>query len=453
MCSRAPGGTWSQPVVIDGSSADIGKYVTIAVNGAGFPAVAYQDTANSDLKFAQSNGTSWTTTVVDKRKTTGFNPSLTFDAAGDALISYYKQNTGDLDLATLKGKTKKWTIATLASAGNVGQFSSIAINPSTGKPAVAYSNAGNKTIQYIAKSGTTFAKPVSVGKDSSTSNVSLAFSGSSAAVGFVDTTTGKVDLGQVSGKKITTTTIATVTAGAGSGAQVLIDPATNKPAVVYHDSTDVFIAAPSAQGTGFDTTTVSTGGSNTVATVQPGSGSIVFSTVSNDGGTLSLNTTVAPPARPSNVAATATSSTTTTVTWTDNSSDEAGFLIERSTDNVTFATIATTQPNVTSFADSGLTEGTLYYYRVSAIGAAGNNSTGTTGASGQVVAAAGIATVTTTYPAAATAASDAGLGDFHHGDLDEQFAQPQRLQDQSQHRRRIDLDASRQRWRVRRLFY
>src|SRR3984885_13253272 len=38
-------GTWSQPIVIDGASSDVGKYVTIALNGDGFPAVAYQDTA------------------------------------------------------------------------------------------------------------------------------------------------------------------------------------------------------------------------------------------------------------------------------------------------------------------------------------------------------------------------------------------------------------------------
>ncbi|HET6251018.1 MAG TPA: fibronectin type III domain-containing protein, partial [Tepidisphaeraceae bacterium] len=408
---EAANGTWSQPVVIDGSSSDVGKDVTIAINGAGFPAVAYQDTANSDLKFAQYNGTTWTTTVVDKRKTTGFNPSLAFDKLGAAYISYYKQNTGDLDLATQKAGAKKWTLSTLQSAGNVGQISSIAINPVTNKPSIAYTNAKG-LVQYIAKTGNGFAKPVTVGTvaKSTTGSVSLAFNGSAPAVGFVNAATGEVDLGQLSGKKFATTDVATVSTDGSNGAQVLIDPTTNMPEVVYHDSTGVYLSMANSDGT-TTITQVSTGGSDTIAAVQPGSGSLVFSTVSTTGGTLSVNTTVAPPAAPSNVAAAAASPTTVAVTWTDNSNDEAGFLIERSAEGTNFTTVATTQPNVTSYTDTGLTEATVYYYRVSAIGAAGNNSAGTTDSGGgQIVPAAGIAT-TVTLPSAPTGVAAAAASD------------------------------------------
>src|ERR1700748_3061794 len=67
---ESPAGAWTQPVVVDGSSCDVRQYLSIAVNGQGLPAIAYQDSANSDLKFAQSNGSTWTLSVVDKRKTT-----------------------------------------------------------------------------------------------------------------------------------------------------------------------------------------------------------------------------------------------------------------------------------------------------------------------------------------------------------------------------------------------
>ncbi len=71
---------------------------------------------------------------------------------------------------------------------------------------------------------------------------------------------------------------------------------------------------------------------------------------------------------PSNLTATATSSTQINLTWSDNSSDETGFVIERKTGaSGTYQTIETTAVNVTSFVNSGLSENTTYYYHVKAI--------------------------------------------------------------------------------------
>jgi hypothetical protein len=52
--------------------------------------------------------------------------------------------------------------------------------------------------------------------------------------------------------------------------------------------------------------------------------------------------------------------------WTDTASDESGFQLQRSADNVTFATIATRGANVTTYADTGLKRNRRYYYRVRA---------------------------------------------------------------------------------------
>jgi len=54
------------------------------------------------------------------------------------------------------------------------------------------------------------------------------------------------------------------------------------------------------------------------------------------------------------------------LTWTDNSSNETGFLIERSTIGGAFFQIASTAANVTSFTDSNLTDSTDYSYRIRA---------------------------------------------------------------------------------------
>jgi hypothetical protein len=80
-----------------------------------------------------------------------------------------------------------------------------------------------------------------------------------------------------------------------------------------------------------------------------------------------------PPAAPSNLAASAISSTQINLSWTDNSSNETGFLIERSTDGTNFTQIATAGVNATSYLDTGLSASTTYYYRVRASGSGGNS--------------------------------------------------------------------------------
>lgn len=70
---------------------------------------------------------------------------------------------------------------------------------------------------------------------------------------------------------------------------------------------------------------------------------------------------------PSALVATAVSSSQINLSWSDNAGDEAGFQVERSTDQVNFALAATTGANTTSYADGGRSAATTYYYRVRAI--------------------------------------------------------------------------------------
>ncbi len=82
------------------------------------------------------------------------------------------------------------------------------------------------------------------------------------------------------------------------------------------------------------------------------------------------------PAAPSGLTAAAASSTQINLAWTDASSNETGFRIERKTGaGGTYAEIATVGAGVTSFGNSGLTGGTTYFYRVRAYNAGGNSAT------------------------------------------------------------------------------
>ena len=70
-------------------------------------------------------------------------------------------------------------------------------------------------------------------------------------------------------------------------------------------------------------------------------------------------------ATPTNLTATAASQTQINLSWTDNSSDETNFRVERSPNGTSgWTEIATVAANTTTYNDTGLTCGTPYYYRV-----------------------------------------------------------------------------------------
>jgi predicted phage tail protein len=81
-----------------------------------------------------------------------------------------------------------------------------------------------------------------------------------------------------------------------------------------------------------------------------------------------------PPSAPSGLKAAAASKTQINLTWADNSSDETGFKVERSTDGVTYTQLAALAANSKSYASTSLTGGKKYYYRVRAYNADGNSA-------------------------------------------------------------------------------
>ena len=94
-----------------------------------------------------------------------------------------------------------------------------------------------------------------------------------------------------------------------------------------------------------------------------------------------VGNTTAGPNKSSNLFAAPKSSTQIILTWTDNSSDETGFRIERSTSaNGSYTLLITTQPNTANYLDIGLQPSTTYYYRVSTQSAAGIASADTASA-------------------------------------------------------------------------
>ncbi len=71
-------------------------------------------------------------------------------------------------------------------------------------------------------------------------------------------------------------------------------------------------------------------------------------------------------ATPTSLTATAISYSEIDLSWADSMYDEDGFIIERSTDNANFNTVATVGADVHSYQNTGLERNTRYYYRVRA---------------------------------------------------------------------------------------
>ena len=95
-----------------------------------------------------------------------------------------------------------------------------------------------------------------------------------------------------------------------------------------------------------------------------------------------------PPAAPSALVAVATSTTTVALGWTDNSSNETGFRIQRSTDNSTWSDLLTLAANATSSEDASASRNSSYFYRVCGFNDGGNSTwsataTATTPATGE----------------------------------------------------------------------
>lgn len=76
---------------------------------------------------------------------------------------------------------------------------------------------------------------------------------------------------------------------------------------------------------------------------------------------------------PSNLTAAASSATRVDLQWSDNTTTELGFGVERSTDGVNFTAASATSPRAANFVDSGLVPSTTYWYRVRAVSSAGNS--------------------------------------------------------------------------------
>ncbi|WP_307845011.1 multicopper oxidase domain-containing protein [Actinotalea solisilvae] len=101
-------------------------------------------------------------------------------------------------------------------------------------------------------------------------------------------------------------------------------------------------------------------------TVGYGSG-LPSTTVQSVSGAVGVNA----PATPTGLAATAQAGPRVALAWSDRAGNETGYVVQRSTDGVTWSTLATLARNTTSYSDTTVALGASYSYRVGATNVAG----------------------------------------------------------------------------------
>jgi hypothetical protein len=142
---RTAAGVWGVTTTVD-AGQQAGQFLSLMLDSSGLPGIAYYDAHNADLKYAHFNGASWDVMTVDATNTTGYYPSLQFDNLDRPVISYYAKTGGSMRFAAYY--SGKWNLSTIDTVGDVGRYSSLALNPATGRWAMAYEDTSQGSFKY-----------------------------------------------------------------------------------------------------------------------------------------------------------------------------------------------------------------------------------------------------------------------------------------------------------------
>jgi len=132
------------------TDGDVGTNTSLAFGDDGFPAIAYHDQGNENLKFVRYTGEDWIAETVDNAGRVGWYTSLAFDVDDNPVIAYYDITEGDLKLAWWDGAD--WDIEVVDSVGNVGAGASL-VFLGDGNPAISYYDDTIEMLKYAAWNG------------------------------------------------------------------------------------------------------------------------------------------------------------------------------------------------------------------------------------------------------------------------------------------------------------
>lgn len=132
MHARWTGFRWS--IVVADPTTNV-QFVTLAIDAADVPKVAYREAAARQLRYAEWNGTAWIPEVVDSQGDVGWDARLALDGNGNPHVAYYDRNLGVLRYA--RRTPEGWATHVADHRSVVGWQSSLVVG-SDGRPHIAH---------------------------------------------------------------------------------------------------------------------------------------------------------------------------------------------------------------------------------------------------------------------------------------------------------------------------
>jgi hypothetical protein len=148
------GGAWIIETVSAPGWPFVGYYSNLVVGTDGSPHIACSDysdlTFEYSFRYARRVGGAWTIETPLWGSELGFQTSIALDAVDNAVVSYYREDPGDLYLA--KKSNGLWSTEPVDASGDVGEWNSLALD-SQGNPHVSYYDFTNGNLKYASKAG------------------------------------------------------------------------------------------------------------------------------------------------------------------------------------------------------------------------------------------------------------------------------------------------------------
>jgi len=247
---------------VSNEQLNLGFFTSVAVDSTGLPRIAYQDQSDTALKFARWNGTTWNQTYVDNAGDVGKYASLAVNMTDGAHHIAYYDASGKLKYAA--GTGIAWSLTEFAdstSGSDVGQYASLALNAS-GVPHIAYYDATAQALKHAWREGTSWrnetvldlaggvGRYASLAIDPFTDLPAIAYYNEAGSLGFVRQI---APLGAWALPEVVDDSGAD---DVGLHASLAFNPVTGERAIAYQDVTHFDLKFANDTGSGWQTTTL-----------------------------------------------------------------------------------------------------------------------------------------------------------------------------------------------------
>ena len=174
----------------------------------------------------------WVISTVDSAGDVGQFTSLAFGPDGQPAIAYYDAGNGFLKIARYNGTI--WSASTVDNAGNVGQYSSLAFGPD-GQPAIAYYDVSLGNLKIARFDGAVWTVSVVDNAANVGQFASLVFGpDGQPGIAYYDATTAHLKFARFDGAAWTTVVVDGV-GNVGQYASLKFGP-DGQPAIAYYES-------------------------------------------------------------------------------------------------------------------------------------------------------------------------------------------------------------------------